>query len=641
MLIKKELSAVQALPCGERATGSMYYAAAQITDLPKSGRILDVDFYRDKDLVSRFFCDGKTYTVLDVAKNSWTINYPLPGCSWYYQPGITVEKSSEELIRSFLREGSRWSYGGVQSVFSYIYHKKCEKRDTARQNMYDLMKRHMAMFPGFPKNLKEYCNANVFDRRYIFVAPKDKKGIRTARCSCCGKEFRVGKEAVSGKNTVCPACGRTAVYRATWIKSDVQDKADICICYNVDGQLLIRWAHVVRRYGWPEFEQNYQFDDFAYSLYLTSNGKQRIYTYKYFKAPYAYDYDWHRLNLDDYCTSSSFVYTDNLNDVFGERYYNVDLQAGLSGKRISLQFVSLLNNLKNTPKAEYLFKMGLPLLAASAITLKGDPEGKGKFMQEIGVSKQYLPLYRDMNVTPDEHNVIKESPEWITAEILQRYRGLHFDKYGAVPELVKQFGVSKTISYLEKQQKLHPKVSLNRMADEFRDYLHMSRDLKVDMSHKSVRFPADIIEAHKTVTERYNAAKLEIEKEKRKEEDAKFSRIAQQLYAEYRISEYGDGKFCVVFPKLRTDLIAEGQSLNHCVGIPKYAQQHLEGKNMIFFIRKASEPEKPFFTMELDMLEHRIKQLYGFGDCSAPKAVREFANKFVTYTVKAMSRKTA
>lgn len=641
MLVKKELMTVPIQSCPKEFRKQNYFAAAQIATLPKSGRILTVDFFQKGKLLSRFYCDGKNYIVWRESPKQWRSGYPVPGCSGYYTRDIQAEDHSQKTVSKFLREESKGFSRGIDEVFSFIYHKSSEQRDRARENMYALMDRHMAMFPAYPQNLKAYCNDQVFNHGYIFVAPKDKKGIRMAQCSCCGKMFQVGKDAASGRKTTCPSCGAKATYRGMWIKSDVEDKADICICYKVDGQLLIRWTHIARSYGWPDFKEQFFFDDFAYSLYMVVNGEPKIYTYKYFKAPYGYAAEWHRLPLGSTCDSNSFVYTDNLDEVFGERYYNVDLKAGLAGKHISFQFISLLNNLKSVPKAEYLFKLGLPLLASSALTLKGNPDGKGKFMQEIGVSKQYLPLYREMNVTPGEHLIIKESPEWITADLLQRYRNLKFDQYGAVPDLIKQFGISKTVSYLEKQQKLYPKVKLSKIAVEFRDYLSMSRDLKVDLSHKSVRFPSDIIEAHKTITERYNAANVEIEREKRKEEDAKFSCISKQLYEQYHISEYSSGKFCVVFPKLRTDLIAEGQSLNHCVGGDRYAKGHLEGRNMIFFIRKAAEPGKPFFTMELDMLEHRILQLYGFGDCNAPKEVREFVEKFVAYTVQAMRKKTA
>lgn len=630
MLIKKELVSIPIQPCPGKHRKAEYYASAQAAELQRSGKILAVDFFESGKLISRFFCDHKNYTVWDEKKKRWASGYPIPGCSGYYCHGtVKEEEASYQIVNEFLPDEANRFNRGVRAVFSFIYHRNSEQRDKVRENMYRLMDQHFAMFPAYPENLKAYCDQNVFDHGYIFVAPKNKKGVRVARCSCCGKMFPAGKDAVSGRKTTCPICGAAAVYRGTWIQSDVQDKADLCISYKVNGQLMVRWLHVVRKYGFPDYEQKYCFEDFAYSLYLSANGNQKIYTYKFFKSPYGYAEEWHRLPLGSTCTTYSYIYTDNLDDVFGNKFYNVNLKAGLAGKRISFQFISLLDNLKNVPKAEYLFKLGLPLLAASAITIQGEPDGKGKFMQEVGVNKQYLPLYREMNVTPGEHRFIKESPEWITAELLQRYRDFDCCNSGALSDLIKQLGISKTLSYIEKQKKLCPKVKPDKIAIAFRDYLSMSRDLKVDMSHKSVKYPSDVFDAHKVITERHNAALLEIEKEKRKEENAKFSRISKMLYEQYHISEYGNGEFCVVFPKLRTDLIAEGQSLNHCVGSEQYATRHLEGRRMIFFIRKSDDPGKPFFTIEVDMLEHRILQLYGFGDCTAPAVVRQFADGFV------------
>ena len=50
---------------------------------------------------------------------------------------------------------------------------------------------------------------------------------------------------------------------------------------------------------------------------------------------------------------------------------------------------------------------------------------------------------------------------------------------------------------------------------------------------------------------------------------------------------------------------------------------------MVFFIRRASQPEKPFFTTEIDIDAGRIQQLNGFSDCSALKEVRGFVEDFV------------
>lgn len=154
-----------------------------------------------------------------------------------------------------------------------------------------------------------------------------------------------------------------------------------------------------------------------------------------------------------------------------------------------------------------------------------------------------------------------------------------------------------------------------------RDYIDMSKAMKIDLTRKSLRFPSNIREAHDTILERYNEVKIEVENEV-------FREATEKLYA--GLPEYAKGVFCIVFPKLRSDLVVEGQSLKHCVGNDSYYKNHIEGSKMIFFVRKVEEPEKPFFTMELDMEEFRIKQLYGYCQCIPTMAVKKFADDFVS-----------
>ena len=420
--------------------------------------------------------------------------------------------------------------------------------------------------------------------------------------------------------------------------------ADICFTYKVDGQLLLRWAHIQRSYCFPEFGQSYRFDDFAYSLYLMVNGQPKIYTYKWFTAPYAYEAMWHRLPLGSTCDSSSYIYTENLDEVFGPNYYNVNLKAGLEGKHVRLQFVHLLDELKNSPKAEFLFKMGLPMLASSARCIAGDPDGQGVFQKQVGVSKQYLPMLRRLNVTASELSFIKKSEEWVSPELFQVYRSVQSRcRYNnsSLEEVIAEVGVSKALRYIGKQQQLYPKVALSKILVEYKDYLHMSKELRVDMSHKSIRFPADIVEAHRTITARYNEVMGEIQKRKGEELNAAFHEAVQEHYARMGLTGFQKDGFCIILPQMRTDLIAEGQSLNHCVGGESYYKKCMMGAYMIFFVRRQDAPEKPFFTMEMDTITGKITQLYGFGDCTAPKDVREFANAFSRFIQRKGVKQTA
>lgn len=630
MLIKKELSTLPLLPIPKikqpRSQNRRFIVAADIVKLPRSGEILVADFYerRSKALWIRFFSDSKNFICcLEWPAQHWTERNPRVALREWNAD--CTEKDSEK-VKAFLGGGRSWYCSGVLGwIDAFCCDKQSEYRDRQERNRRELQKKHFAMFPKLPKDLKQYCNEHVFDHGYIFFAAQDKKGGREGFCSECGEHFPIEEGVRSGRMTFCQKCGKAAMYRAMWIKSDVENKAKLCVTAKVDGQLLIRWLNVYRTYAWPEFKCKYEFDDFAYNLHLITPQGPKTYFYKWLKGPFCYGYDWYRGKIGDYCYDASYVYTPNLDEVFGDDYYHVNMKEVLSRRDIEVRFALLLNNLKNNPSAEYLFKLGMPTLASQADYLIGSNQATEKgFAGVLGVDKQLLNLYSTMNVSLSEHRVIKAYGKWVSREELEGYRSLGdlSAVTNEVSKLLQTMSFGKFVRYFAKQKAANPKKKIKYIVTQYRDYLDMSLALKVDLSHKSVRFPANCLEAHDQILPRFNQIKHEAE-------DVLFTERVKPLYAKLSITEFDKDGFCIVLPHLRSDLITEGQSLNHCVGTQGYFERHIAGTRMIFFVRQIEEPEKPFFTLEVDMSNYRIVQLYGFGDCSAPKEVRRFAEDFV------------
>lgn len=631
MLIKKELAEIPLLPIPKlekcEKSQTRYIAAVDKVNLPRSGEILVVDFFlrQTKELVVRFLSDGKNYlTCFDWPATSWTERNPRTEISDYH---VDHKADAVDVVMDFLSQPRRSYYtsGLLSIVDGFCSQRNEEYRERKAQQRRDIRNAHFAMYPPLPENLATYCDEHVFNHGYLFIAPKDKNGKREGFCSMCGEHFEADPGARSGRLTVCPKCGRVGMYRAMWNKADVENKARICVAAKVDGQLLLRWVNVCRTYAWPEFKCSYDFDDYAYNLHLNTPRGPVTYFYKYIPIPFQYCHDWYRGKNGDFCYDYSYVYTDNLKEVFGERYYNVDLQAGLAGKDTEIQFAVLLNKLKNNPAAEYLFKLNMPALAAKAdYFYAAGQEEKTGFSSVLGVSKQLLPLYSSMNVTFMEHKVIKAYGKWVTPEELTAYRALG-DISGStdtVIRLLQQMSFGRFVRYFTKQRALNRKKSIGYLITRYRDYIDMSKGLKVDLSHKSVRFPANCVEAHDKILARFNEVKHEAE-------NVLFAETVKPLYASFgNLAEYEKNGFCIVLPQKRSDLTTEGQSLNHCVGGDGYYKRHIAGTQMIFFVRKVENRGKPFFTMEIDMATYKIRQLYGFGDCSAPKDVRQFAEGF-------------
>lgn len=628
MLIKKLLEALPLTPGPKPPQKVEFTAGAAVHDLPRCGEVLAVDVYnRKRELLYRFFSDGKNYTTLVMrAFNGfapgWTERSPVGGGMWHSADDIAAMPESIAAVDKVLKNVGSWRDDWRKvgnAIQDFICTVGRERRWRAYDNRQELMKAHFAMFPEYPKDLAAFCEENVFHESVLYVS-KLEKGKRRAMCRHCGKSFQVGREVKPGGSGVCPKCGWPVNHRAQWVKAEVTHKAKICIAYQVEGQLLLRYTDVERKIYPDRKKPEYRFYDCFKTLFLASKGKGTEYAYAWCQAPYQ-GYDWRRLRNGSECLSESYVYTPNLREVFGEKYYNVDLQAGLAGLRRPISFRRLLDNLKNIPQAEYLMKAGLPVLAAANL-----PDSGAKSLPELtGLGKQFLPAMRESQASFREIQAVAAQkdpkPEDLRQLCAQR---LDRESLGLMEELAHYSPLGRVLRYVRAQRELFPPQAKRRKLPYFlglyRDYLHMAQDLKSDMSQRAILEPRNLKERHDLLAARVNEVKSE-------RENARMQKMIEKgLY--WWAHAYANEDFCVVYPQKHSDFVTEGQRLNHCVGSAGYYERHMEGKRMVFFIRRASEPEKAYFTAEIDMNAGRILQLYGFGDCSAPREVRTFTEGF-------------
>lgn len=588
-----------------------------------------MDVYnRKRELLYRFFSDGKNYTTL-VAQAfggltpGWTERSPVSGRStWRLADDIAASPKSIAAVDKVLKNVGKWrsDKGKVgNAVQEFIFTVGRERRWRAYDNRQELMKAHFAMFPEYPKDLAAFCEENVFHESVLYVS-KLEKGKRQAVCRHCGKSFKVGREVKPGGSGVCPKCGWPVNYRAQWVKAQVTHKGKICIAYKVEGQLLLRYTDVERTIYPDNKKPAYHFSDDFKTLFLAHRGKATEYAYAWRQAPYQ-GYAWRRLRNGTESLGDSYVYTPNLREVFGERYYNVDLQAGLAGLRRPISFRRLLDNLKNVPQAEYLMKAGLPVLAAGNL-----PDTSVKNLSELtGLGKHFLPAMRESQASFREIQTVAAQKNPKPRDLCQ-LRALHLDGNCLVllEEIAHYNALGHILGYVQAQREIsHPQVKRRKLTyflGLYRDYLQMARDLNSDMSQRAILEPRDLKERHDLLAERANEVKSE-------RENARMQKMIEKgLY--WWAHEYANEDFCVVYPQKHSDFVTEGQRLNHCVGSAGYYERHMKGRYMVFFIRRASEPEKAYFTAEIDMNAGRILQLYGFGDCSAPREVRTFTEGF-------------
>lgn len=94
--------------------------------------------------------------------------------------------------------------------------------------------------------------------------------------------------------------------------------------------------------------------------------------------------------------------------------------------------------------------------------------------------------------------------------------------------------------------------------------------------------------------------------ERRKKEEEK----RKKLDKERKGWEYEDDDYVIRLPKDGAEITTEGSKQHICIG--GYVSDHSLGYTSLFFLRKKSEPDKPFYAIEVK--DGKVIQIHGFGN---------------------------
>ena len=152
----------------------------------------------------------------------------------------------------------------------------------------------------------------------------------------------------------------------------------------------------------------------------------------------------------------------------------------------------------------------------------------------------------------------------------------------------------------------------------YRDYLRDCAMLGWNLDDQAILFPKNLDAAHQR-----SIAQVKYEADKVTNERFKTTR-AKGLWQEW---ERGD--MLIRWPASGNEIIDEGKALKHCVG--GYVERAAQGITTILFIRKKSDPGKPFYTLEWN--GDRVVQCrsYKNRDYKKDQKVAEFVDAWVEH----------
>lgn len=166
--------------------------------------------------------------------------------------------------------------------------------------------------------------------------------------------------------------------------------------------------------------------------------------------------------------------------------------------------------------------------------------------------------------------------------------------YGGTPE--------KYERYLEKQGLGWNGLGLLRDARWFAGALHPGQALT-----QEELWPPRLREAHDRLAAIREAAVT-------REQSRKMQEGFDMVLRRYGGLQWTDGELEILLPRSNQELVAEGQTLRHCVG--GYGPQHAAGQRIILFVRHHRRPERSYYTLNISFAGDRPEevQLHGYGN---------------------------
>jgi len=525
---------------------------------------------------------------------------------------------------------------------------RLKKRIIAREQK---IVQRMQSVPAVPRDLKGFIHREVLPA-YIFYRYRKSKKPMAGYCSACGHDVSVS-EPRHNQSGLCPRCKRAVTFKAAGLIKTLYDQATAQVVQKIGGdELLVRIFKTVKSY-----KANYRAPHFSvwenarFFVRRTDDGVE-VFPYYYSfskgiltrwqKGERPVMSQWHTGFEADTC---GHLYHRNLETVLaGTAWEYSQVKAFYLKDREPLELLPYLYGYLRYPVIEYLVKLGLTGLAASAVykhnSSKAFRPNGGNLREVLGVSPQDIPVLQEVNADVKQLELVQALRKHhirFDAELLRWYKA---SSIGFAEDLLFALRFTtplKLMRYIDGQYDRLKDITINfghrryenpgRVFSEYKDYLGLADLLKYDLKNSFVLFPRNVQRAHDQANKLYENRKKEIQ-----------DKAVQSAYAALR-ERYGftDKGLTVLPPKTADEIVAEGHALHHCVG--SYVDHVVDGKSIILFLRQADDPQKPFYTIELRGGE--IAQTRGQNNRGATREVQKCLNRFERKVLRAANTQKA
>lgn len=430
-------------------------------------------------------------------------------------------------------------------------------------------------------------------------------------CMSCGERFS-RDEVYSRSNVECPNCGMSTGHEARLVLDGTYEDVGIITMLD-DNTVLIRAGKLTCDYDnnfVPEYKQ-----EESYRAIIELNPGEDPKVHFLVNEGYGGNVLW--VKKKNYA-SSKFHYSIKQLETIGDldalkytglrEYIDYKLNKGIYSHSIPISdIIHYIRFQSMYPVIEQLCKRGFNGTLEDEIHHRVNYEkmmsldlSQKKVPDVVGLPERLIKIYLKES---DYHSRLEKFKALYRLDPNVREEDIAWlELYGVEAQQVadimheSQMSIMRLCEYLEHvriNQCFEPKEAIL----DWRDYLHAAKTIEVDLTDNKARYPSSLKREHDRAV-----AKQKLVLDAKKDE---FFQAETERYG--KLYSYKTDEYMIIPPRDMKDLFEEGRKLNHCVG--SYSDRIVEGKTCIMFIRKTEEPEKPYFTIEINQAIGYVVQL--------------------------------
>lgn len=581
-----------------------------------------------------------------VSESSLLVDY------YYNRIYYPFSADTDRAIDEYLSSTNLYAQGkGIEKIIAWQNAVREKRLKAKYQKIKDSISYELAEIRPLPQSVHKWIDNTVMAySRYMFYDANGKKQT-TARCSVCGNKVTINKVR-SGDKVTCPVCHKKCTakpYKKYTNSHGFCDRETIMYLQPFKGtRFCARKFMVVYKYTPGEIKPCISMQELLRTTCDFDGQEMRV------QEQYTYDEnykggDWRKYFYES-INSNLQLYPGTLNKIFkrvkGFNKWHIDY-GKIARLCNPIAFEKLYTAVNKVASLNNIINNGLINLARDVITYRYNCNideydlTKGSLSKSFGITKDDLKILKHLNPGILELQLYKayqQTGRKIDIEELKEFFTINAMINGSVNDMLRILEHSSLRKFCQffrrwenencaKQYDNYYRDPRRTFFRDYKDYIDNATLLEYDLTNLEVLYPKNFKQAHDLASDIVNDKNFS---------EGELPQIARQYEKYSNLYSYEDKDFCIMPPVRHNDLKNEGKTLCHCVAT--YAKRIATEKTIILFIRKTSEKEKPYFTLELNPVTLRIEQCRGFENCSYPNEVQKFIDKWYKTKIEPLKR---